>query len=91
MTYLTFTDRDTYLAARAEWRADYAALSKEIRNIKREISAKQKESGSGAAAGDQCSREYLRGRARQMMAVRQEMKEQSAAQWTARQTEKIAA
>lgn len=32
--YLAFTDRDTYLALRAKWREDYAALSTMIREGK---------------------------------------------------------
>lgn len=89
--YMTFTDRDTYLAARAQWRADYAELSQDIRDIKREISRKQKAEGSGAAGGDQCSREWMRASARRMMATRQQMKEQSAQQRAARLAEKEAA
>ncbi len=32
---MPFTDRETYLQWRADWRADYAALSKEIRELRR--------------------------------------------------------
>lgn len=34
-TQLNFTDRTSYLAYRAQWRAEYAELSLEIRSLKR--------------------------------------------------------
>lgn len=43
MTYLTFTTRDTYIAARAQWRANYQAHSELIRETRRAFRLAQKE------------------------------------------------
>ena len=43
MTYLTFTDRTTYIAARAQWRADYKALSAKIRETRQAFKNAQRE------------------------------------------------
>jgi hypothetical protein len=91
MTYTDFTDRTTYLAARAAWRADYADLSQSIREIKKAMSAKQKKDGSGTAYREQMSREAMRVQARRMMKQRTAMTERSAELRAERLAEKEAA
>lgn len=91
MEYLNFTDRTTYLAQRAEWRADYQVLSREIREQKHFIANAQRSGDYDTAANSQWQREINRRSARKMMAIRKEMKEKSAAQRLARLEEQATA
>lgn len=45
MTTFTFTNKETYLAYRSEWKANYKNLSQEIRSLKTEIKETQRAKG----------------------------------------------
>jgi branched-subunit amino acid aminotransferase/4-amino-4-deoxychorismate lyase len=90
-TYKDFTDRETYLVARAAWRADYKALSQAIRDAKVEIKTVQREKGSGYASSEQWRREAKRREATQLLKIRAEMKIKSGEQRAAMLAEKVAA
>lgn len=66
MTY-NFNDRDSYLAYRAAWRAQYAALTLEIRQNKRQ---QVRDRGNGTNATLQSKLHYLRLQARRLMQER---------------------
>ena len=89
--YKNFTDRETYLVARAAWRADYKALSQDIRDTKVEIKTVQREKGSGYASSEQWRREQKRREATQLLAIRAEMKKLSGIQRAAMLAEKVEA
>lgn len=42
-TFATFTTRETYLLARGQWKHDYAALTKDIRDTKFQIKKAMRE------------------------------------------------
>lgn len=65
MTNFTFSfdSRESYLAYRADWRANYAVVSEEIRALKRQMSARKGEDVSS----DQSALFYLRRRANKLM------------------------
>jgi hypothetical protein len=88
MDYLTFTDRETYIKARTEWRARYAELSKTIRELKIDR-ANQARAGTGNPAQYMVQR--MKGTATKMLLIRQEMKEQSAEQRAQKIAEREAA
>lgn len=81
MTTFSFNDRASYLAYRAEWKANYAALSEEIRTVKAYI---RKQYAAGRIpSNEQAERVYL---ARQATALLEELKEakiEAARQWAA--------
>jgi hypothetical protein len=87
--YKNFTDRETYLVARAAWRADYKALSQDIRDTK--IKTVQREKGSGYASSEQWRREQKRREATQLLKIRAEMKVLSGVQRAAMLAEKVEA
>lgn len=60
---LPFNNKETYLAWRAEWRANYRELSQTIRQCKIDH--------------DRSGREYYRARAREQMEIRKQSKLQS--------------
>lgn len=66
---ITFTNKETYLAWRAEWRAEYADLSQTIRQCRIDR--------------DRSGREFYRTRAREMMEVRKESKIEAQRQYLA--------
>lgn len=80
MAHFTFTDRATWLAFRADWRARYKAQSEEIRLIKREMASRKGLDNSSL----QSNLHYLRRRANQMMVELNEAKEFKAQQFAAR-------
>ena len=41
----TFTNKETYLAYRSEWKAEYKSLAKEIRTLKADINETQRAKG----------------------------------------------
>lgn len=65
--------REQYLAARAEWKADYAELSQKIRAKKTEIKVLQR-NGDEKAANAQRTREILRAYANEALNERRIMK-----------------
>lgn len=71
MTTFSFNDRASYLAYRADWKADYRALSEEIRQTKRLIRNIYAE-GRRLPSGEQSDRSYLGLRATKML---EELKE----------------
>ena len=81
MAQFTFTDRATWMAFRADWRARYKAQSEEIRIIKREMASRKGQDNSSL----QSNLHYLRQRANQMMVELNEAKEFKAAQFAARE------
>lgn len=65
MTY-NFSDRETYLAYRADWRAQYKALTLAIRANKQE----QRSTSGEATSSLQSKLHYLRLQARRLMVER---------------------
>lgn len=84
---LNFTDRASYLAWRSEWRANYAALSTEIRSLKRQAKTGTQEEQSSAQS--KLHRKSLEATA--TLKLREKSKKLAAQQWTARQEERAAA
>lgn len=80
----SFTSRETYLEYRAQWRAQYAEQSQEIRALKRQI----KEAPEFKQPGLQSTLHYARVKANQMNLELAEAKAYAAAQ---RQAHKLAA
>jgi len=79
---LTFEGRDGYLAFVAEWKAQYAELSAEIRAHKREM--RPAYPGDVSYKGNaQCRRETGRWKARRLLIVRKGSKLRAAVQWEA--------
>jgi hypothetical protein len=77
-----FTDRESYIAWRAEWKATYKTNSQTIRDLKREIKELQR---SGEHAGTQQSmREYLRVIQRNALIERAEAKVEAKRQYDER-------
>ena len=71
MFELTFTDRESYLAWRAEWRASYKTLSTEIHEKKKQIAQAFKDNDPKAGFyQNQCS--ASRALAHRMMELRKE-------------------
>lgn len=66
---LTFTNKETYLAWRTEWRAQYAELTQTIRQCRIDH--------------DRSGREFYRVQARKMMEVRSESKVEAQRQYLA--------
>jgi hypothetical protein len=80
-TTLTFTTRDTYLAWRAEWRAEYRKLSLAIRTSKRNIAQRFKNGGDAATLQHiLLTQQY---HAIIMLGLRAESKTRAAAQYNA--------
>lgn len=77
-TEKTFTaeaiSREAYLAKRAEWKASYAKLSKDIRETKLEIKAAQRSGDYGSVSGLTMTREILRDYANAALEERRIMK-----------------
>jgi alpha-amylase/alpha-mannosidase (GH57 family) len=42
MTYFNFNSRETYIAAAAQWKADYKDLSQKIRDVRKQFNDAQK-------------------------------------------------
>jgi hypothetical protein len=80
-----FNSRETYLEYRANWKAKYANLSQEIRDLKR-IRAK-----GGDCAAEQSSLHYLRKDATAMLNELKESKLESGRQWAASRETRVAA
>ena len=80
MKEFNFTNRDTYLAFRAEWKQEYAEISNTIRTLKREHSAE-------LAAGKCSTKHYAIARKRReanaMLLLLADAKQESARQWAA--------
>ena len=49
MTTYTFNSKETYLAYRSTWRANYKALSQQIRELSNDIKVTQREKGYAGA------------------------------------------
>ena len=49
MTKYTFNSKETYLAYRSNWRANYKALSQQIRELSNDIKVTQREKGYAGA------------------------------------------
>lgn len=78
-----FTTRDEYLAFRTQWRAEYKAISQEIRDLKRNIREAYRAGNWDSASSLQSTLSYTRRRANQYMQARTKatelMREQRAA------------
>lgn len=70
----SFTDRESYLAWRAQWRQEYAGLSASIRENKRNLKQDQRENHGANQAHYQQRREYLRLQATGMLYQREHAK-----------------
>lgn len=89
MEILNFPTQAAYIIWRSERRAEYAALSIEIRQTKLRIRSTMM---AGDYAGQmQTDLLGLRARASEMMEQRKEAKAAAAAAWQARRSEKLAA
>lgn len=84
---LPFTDRETYLAWRAEWRENYAALSADIRRLRREIAV----SGSNVSWKVWSERNYKSSEASDQMLIRAASKRKAGKLRAAAKAEKVAA
>lgn len=71
-------ERNAYLSLRADWKADYARLSKDIRQAKANM--KDKETGGSW----QWPRESMRREARVMLVLRAAIKEAGRRHWAAK-------
>lgn len=80
MTTFNFTDRDTYIAFRAEWRSKYQELSQTIRELK---SQHREELASGKGSYKHYDIIRRRREANAMMQLLEEAKLESARQWAA--------
>lgn len=78
-----FTNRETYLAWRAEWRAQYKNISAQIRAKKLELKTAFRSNDYVAAYKLQRQIPMLRDMATSMLETRKESKEQAAAQYLA--------
>lgn len=78
----SFTNRETYLAYVANWKADYHANSESIRTLKRDIKKLQR-AGDSEANRLQAAREYLRRIQRMALAERAEAKLEAQQQYLA--------
>lgn len=87
MNTLNFTDRASYIAWRSEWRAEYAALSTEIRSLKRQAKTGTQEEQSSAQS--KLHRKSLEATAK--LKLRAKSKKLAAEQWSARRNEERAA
>lgn len=81
MTTFTFSDRDTWLAYRAEWKAKYRNQSDLIRGIKREL---REEVMQERASNLQSQLHYARIKANELMKELNAAKEFKAQQFAAK-------
>ncbi len=81
MTTFTFTNKETYLAYRSEWKAKYQALSQEIRELKTDINETQR--AKGYAGSMQYSLLKKRALATAMLEERKESKVEAQRQYLA--------
>jgi len=81
MTNFTFSDRETWLAYRADWKARYKAQSEKIRALKRKMASMKGQDTSS----EQSSLYVLRRTANDMMVELMEAKEFKNAQLAERQ------
>lgn len=87
MTTFTFTDRASYLAYRAEWKAEYRELSEEIRETRRAI----KTSSGDRRSVLQSEKARLRKQANRMMMSLAAAKEEAQRQYLAAKEQEKAA
>ena len=81
MSTFSFTDRATYLAYRAQWKANYVALSQEIRSVKRYI--REQYAAGRIPPNEQSERHFLAKQATAMLEDLKEAKLEAARQWAA--------
>lgn len=86
-TQLNFTDRTSYIAWRADWRAEYKALSQEIRSLK--ITSKSGTQDEQSRAQSKLSTKSAEATAK--LKLRAKSKALSATQREAAKTERAAA
>lgn len=86
-----FQDRETYLAWRARWKADYKALSAQITEIKRQLRRDNAGLSSEQMASLQSKHHYLALNATLMLSDLADAKVEAARQYTARREEAHAA
>jgi hypothetical protein len=84
---LSFTNRESFLAWRAEWREEYAELSANLRRSKMSCKEAFRANKLDAAARLQNNIRTLKSEAREMMELRKEATEQKNAQLAARETQ----
>jgi len=78
-----FTNRETYIAWRANWRVAYKTLSKEIHDLKRKIKEDSRANLSTGRAQNELR--FLREQANRMMLIREEAKALKAEQLSQQQ------
>ncbi len=83
----TIMTRDEYLAKRSEWKANYAKLSKDIRETKLEIKSAMRAGEFEKISGLTMTREILRDYATAALEERHELKKQAQASYEAQKAE----
>ena len=86
---MKFTNKETYLAYRSEWKANYKNLSQEIRALKVEINETQR--AKGYAGSMQYQLLKLRKQATAMIEERKESKVEAQRQYLATKEELVMA
>ena len=81
MSTFSFNDRASYLAYRAQWKAEYRALSDDIRQTKRYI--REMYAKGRIPSNEQSERVYLALQATAMLEELKEAKLEAARQWAA--------
>ena len=87
MTTYTFNSKETYLAYRSNWRANYKALSQQIRETKADI--KETQRAKGYAGGMQYSLLKMRARATEMIEELKGAKQEAQRQYLAAHAEEL--
>jgi hypothetical protein len=78
---MNFTNKETYLAYRAEWKAEYKQLSASIRKAKLELKNAQREGGASWSHFRACA--DGKAKAREMLDELHEAKIEAQRQWLA--------
>jgi hypothetical protein len=87
MTTFTFTNKETYLAYRSEWKANYKNLSQEIRTLKADI--RETQQAKGYAGSMQYRLLKLRDEATAMIEERKASKVEAQRQYLAAHSEEL--
>jgi hypothetical protein len=91
MSNFNFTDRASYLAYRAEWKAEYKANSATIRKLKIEMKELARGGDIDAASSAQATRQYMRKLQERALYSLQKAKEEAQRQYLAERETKAAA
>lgn len=87
MTTFTFNSKETYLAYRSNWKANYKALSQQIRELNNDIKVTQREKGYAGAM--QYQKLKLRAQATAMIEERKASRVEAQRQYLAAHAEEL--